>query len=159
MTGGCQILDGNSSFSLASRIRGKARVHIGSYDFCLRIPHIELRETCIRWRRGIWGACIGVKCPVCSSPFRPSHASKCGLFPSGSGGVKDSDISAFRAKWTFSGVPVSITEGVGIVEYAFNLKNLTLLRALFEILAGILGIDWLGQGFIDDSESDSDSDI
>ena len=151
-----QRLDGNCSFSLASRIRGKSRVHIGSYDHCLRISDKKLRETCIRWRRGIWGAVLGISCPGCLSPFRPSHAKKCNLFPSGSGGINDSDVSAFRTRWRQSGVSNAVLEGVGVIEFAFESKNLSLLRTLFGILAGILNIDWCGEGFVDASESDDD---
>ena len=65
---------------------------MGSYDECFRIEDGELRESCIRWRRGIWGACIHVDCPVCHNPFRPSHAATCKLIPEGSGGITSADV-------------------------------------------------------------------
>ncbi len=138
------ILDCDCSFILAARIREKARSKIGSYDGCLRIEDRELRETCIRWRRGIWGACVHVNCPGCMNPFRTSHAATCKLIPEGSGGIKLSDIESLHSEWLQLGVPQSVLRGVGPLEVAFKNKDWSVVRVLFSVLADVLNIDWLG---------------
>ena len=69
---------------------------------------MELRYACLRWRRGIWGACNGIVCPGCHLPFRPSHASKCNLLPPGAGNINSSDISAMKSQWEKDGISKDI---------------------------------------------------
>ena len=148
-------LDGMGKYSLASKIRDPARVRIGSYDSSLRIEDKELRYACLRWRRGVWGACNGIVCPGCHLPFRPSHASKCNLLPPTAGNINSSDIAAMKSQWEKDGISKDIRNGAGAVEAAFEAKDWDSLRLIFNMLSNTLNIDWSGDGFKEDSSSDS----